>query len=246
MGKIAVVQCGTKNIGDDMQTLAALQFAPDAEFVTRDKIGKETRDLKIIGNGWWMEGDSYPREDQDILPISMHIAEKTGTNMYKWLKSKEPIGCRDTWTMKRLQKAGIAAYFSGCLTLTFPYYRGKREGVVYVDRIPDKWKVTEGTYLSHRNPQGDKQSVEERLKLAQEHLNIYKTASLVITKRLHVALPCLAMGTPVLVNDKVWASERFSGYSLPNEYKGLDADYKIVRPAKLINELKKRVQEYVK
>lgn len=240
---IGVIDCQTKNVGDDMQTLAALQFAPDAKFVRRDKIGEETRDLKIIGNAWWMEGECYPRANQNILPISMHIWND-GFPM-DWLKVREPIGCRDTWTMNRLKENSIKAYFSGCLTLTFPEYKGKRDGIVYVDDVPREWKIEDALYLSHTNEEGDSLSPSKRMKIAQERLDVYKKARLVITNRLHVALPCVAVGTPVLINDKVWAKERFSGYNLPTEFKGLDADYKVPRPTKLIENLKKRVHEYI-
>lgn len=41
-------------------------------------------------------------------------------------------------------------------------------------------------------------SDEQRFKLADELLHKYSTAKLVITSRIHCALPCLAMGTPVI------------------------------------------------
>ena len=37
------------------------------------------------------------------------------------------------------------------------------------------------------------------MKLAQQVLNQYAKAKLVITSRLHCALPCLALGTPVVL-----------------------------------------------
>lgn len=251
MARIAVVDTPTKNIGDWIQTLAALQFAPNAEFVTRDEIGDEARDLKIIGNAWWMEGDKFPRLDQDILPISMHIAPKTGTKMFEWLKAKEPIGCRDTDTVERLKAAGIDAYFSGCLTLTFPEYRGKREGIIYVDRVPEEWKKIDWggkkiTYISHHVKGAEKWTPQERMEYARKQLELYKTAELVITKRLHVALPCVAFGTPVITYQETFTPERFSGYNLPTELTSTNPeDYKVTRPVKLIAELKRRVKEYV-
>lgn len=247
MTKIAVVECKTKNIGDDIQTLAALRFAPDAEFVRRDEIGDETRDLKIIGNAWWMEGDKYPRYDQHILPVSMHV---WNDGMKQWFLNREhvyPVGCRDLYTLKLMESWGVPAYFSGCLTLTLPEYKGKRDGIVFVDRVPDEWKCDNATYVSHHNVKGNKWGVNDRLELAEKRLDLYRKAELVITKRLHVALPCLAMGTPVLVNDKVWASERFDGFNLPNVFKGYDPiEYKVRRPVKLIRELKDTVSEFVK
>ena len=53
----------------------------------------------------------------------------------------------------------------------------------------------------------------ERFSLAKEYLEKYSNADLVITSRIHVALPCLALGTPfVFVNPEVDTS-RFPGLS---------------------------------
>ena len=42
-------------------------------------------------------------------------------------------------------------------------------------------------------------SLEKRMEKVEEILKIYQNASLVITDRIHVALPCLALETPVLL-----------------------------------------------
>lgn len=42
-------------------------------------------------------------------------------------------------------------------------------------------------------------SFEKRMRLVEKQLSMYKNASLVITDRIHVALPCLAMNVPVLL-----------------------------------------------
>jgi len=48
--------------------------------------------------------------------------------------------------------------------------------------------------------------------LALERLDLYKTAEAVYTSRLHVALPCLAFGTPVYVKNPkdAWHAKRFT------------------------------------
>lgn len=51
---------------------------------------------------------------------------------------------------------------------------------------------------------------EEYLAMADELLRRYERAALVITSRLHVALPCLGMGTPVILVRKRM-DQRFSG-----------------------------------
>lgn len=51
-------------------------------------------------------------------------------------------------------------------------------------------------YLTHIL--SDQIKEKDRFKLADEYLNKYSKAKLVVTSRIHVALPCLAMGTPVI------------------------------------------------
>lgn len=245
---IGVIECHTANVGDDIQTLAALQYAPSAEFVRRDTIGLETRDLKIIGNAWWQETDCYPTT-KNILPISMHIAPRTQDRMFPWLKSlNQPIGCRDLYTQAKLTQAGIETYFSGCLTLTFPENKTRRDGgIVYTDYIPDEWIPAGATFSEHINYEYEKLSLQQHLDIAQDRLELYRNAELVITGRLHALLPCIAMGTPVVFCRDVWSPERLSGYEpYLHDFKGWNPkDYPVNRPTKLIDLLKRKVEKYV-
>ncbi len=52
-------------------------------------------------------------------------------------------------------------------------------------------------YLTQVLPEG-KQTEEEKFAYAEDCLKKYAKAKLVITSRIHCALPCLAMGTPVI------------------------------------------------
>jgi hypothetical protein len=52
-------------------------------------------------------------------------------------------------------------------------------------------------YVTQVLPEG-KQTDEEKFAYAEECLKKYAKAKLVITSRIHAALPCLAMGTPVI------------------------------------------------
>ena len=47
--------------------------------------------------------------------------------------------------------------------------------------------------------------------LADKYLTLYAQARLVVTTRIHVALPCLAFGTPVILYGHVWGQTRLSG-----------------------------------
>lgn len=50
----------------------------------------------------------------------------------------------------------------------------------------------------NQEPPANKYSNEEKFAMAEELLHKYARAKLVITSRIHCALPCLAMGTPVI------------------------------------------------
>jgi hypothetical protein len=51
----------------------------------------------------------------------------------------------------------------------------------------------------------------ERFEFARQNLDIYARSSLVVTSRIHAALPCLAFGTPVLFVNPDIDSSRFDG-----------------------------------
>ena len=61
---------------------------------------------------------------------------------------------------------------------------------------------------------------------AQNLLKMYAKASLVITKRIHCSLPCLAMGTPVILITKKFDKKRFKGLISFFNYIGKDVEGK--------------------
>ena len=139
-----------KNIGDFVQTIAGRQYLPSVdEYVERDAISAfhtdGTQKVKVIMNAWWMwRPENWPPSPIiDPLPISMHISQIHADLMLtdkglQWFKEHEPIGCRDKGTVELLQKSGIDAYYSGCLTLTLgrtfkPLSQDKRSGICFTD-----------------------------------------------------------------------------------------------------------------
>ena len=65
-----------------------------------------------------------------------------------------------------------------------------------LNAVLENYKGCKSVYLSHTI--SNKLSPVEFLDVAYRSLSIYNKAKLVITSRLHVALPCLAMTTPVV------------------------------------------------
>ena len=101
---------------------------------------------------------------------------------------------------KLLRAAGAQVEMVGCATLTCAPYAGPRWGVLHVDNEnPDQ--LTQCLPLKFSWPAQYWRAVE-RLQLLQR-------PELVHTTRLHIVLPCLAMGTPVQMPARIrsWVQE---------------------------------------
>jgi len=75
-------------------------------------------------------------------------------------------------------------------------------------------EVLDTAEFINQEPPSNQFSDEEKFKMAETLLNKYARAKLVITSRIHCALPCLALGTPVIfINgfDSFVDSCRFDG-----------------------------------
>lgn len=143
--------------------------------------------------------------------------------IYKDLKPFEPIGCRDRNTRDFLISKGINAYFSGCMTLTMDKReKAPENGKIFVvdlykqalKRLPKEISDKADFSITHIYKWNkDKITQEDAIEFenrAREILEIYKTqAALVITSRIHVAMPCIAMGIPVVFIAKNVNNERY-------------------------------------
>jgi hypothetical protein len=240
-----------ENLGDDIQSLAALRFTGDVRHeIPIDEIGGyDARrapgepPVQVILNGWFTSNpDSWPPSpDIEPLFISLHVSDTVyagypspGPNAHRsaaevllsprflpYLRRFAPIGCRDTATLRRLTEAGVAAYFSGCLTLTLERPPVSRSGDVCVVDVnceaaellataPED-VVPRVRFETHIVQGLGACSTSERFARAQRLLDTYASASLVITSRIHCALPCLAFGTPVVFVRPERGLSRLSG-----------------------------------
>jgi hypothetical protein len=229
---------GHSNLGDEIQTIAALRFLPRVDsWVAREELhqfsSKERH--KIILNGWFLHRPERWPPSNSLCPlmISFHLTREIeeGLNVrmlppsatvlhsrqgLSFLRRNAPIGARDLDTLEQLNSVGVDAYFSGCLTLTLQSSQSAldRRNVYAVD-VPNEVyehlsKGYDGpiTRLSHF----DRESQPSvRFKRAAALLRNYASAKAVITTRLHCALPCLALNTPVLFIEDAMDSYRFNG-----------------------------------
>ena len=228
------------NIGDYIQSLSALQYLPKnciPILIDRDTIQYyHGPKVKLLMNGWYnlKEGNIFTSEQIEPLYLSYHIETiKDDMRMINHLKKFEPIGCRDKFTYNLLLEKGIKAYFSSCLTTTLDimYYRKesfRSQEIIFTDfkfgylNLADifinnlaNYNFSNITYLTHNY--STKINHLERFKIADNILKKYSRAKLVITTRIHAALPCLALKTPVILINKIYDKFRFEGiYDLLN------------------------------
>ncbi|MBI1371011.1 MAG: hypothetical protein GC162_20445 [Planctomycetes bacterium] len=237
----ALLTYSTTNLGDDIQSLAAAQFLPRVDaLLDRDHLDEYRADdpTALICNGWWAYRPTTWPPPQKIRPLltSIHIRQQgpaldrfTSPDLREFYERHGPVGCRDRFTLERLERAGVPAYFSGCLTLTFPRYDGpRRDHVVFADpfgpgefartcaNVGDRWwrSIPESirhntTFVTHHVEASCPKP--KRFALARALLETYRQARLVVTSRLHAALPCVAMGTPVVLIEPRYEPMRLSG-----------------------------------
>lgn len=157
-----------------------------------------------------------------IIPVFLGLSTLTQTytkEEREYLKRFEPIGCRDLHTMQAMRKNGIMSYLNGCMTATLPFMRkddNKKYDKIFCIDVPNKFRniipehiLQDCVFLSHtfypeELPNGPEQKARE---LYQMYIN---EARLIITTRLHGALPCVAAGIPVVLF-KDHLSFRFAG-----------------------------------
>lgn len=265
---------GFKNIGDFVQSIAQRQFLLNKELCYVDienlSIFENEEKVNVIMNGWFMHNPkAFPPSDSiNPLFISFHLTPPAEKDFFtpqtiEYLKKYEPIGTRDFLTAEIMQRHGIKAYMSGCLTLTLgKQYGGQNHNGDYIIVDPyievggdlnycrskkmlktlffclknfRKTMLLQKRYLGHdvfshyHLPKcvqrfmeaatfyelyskrfsdeillnavyktvivDDDLSIEKKFGIADSLLKEYAKAKLVITSRLHVSFPCLAMNT---------------------------------------------------
>ncbi len=261
----------TDNIGDDIQTYAALRFLPRIDYhIDREDLNcfipKEKEYVSMIMNGWFLHNKAAwpPSPYINPLLISMHftclekidVGEKYLQGLGgDYLKSYQPIGCRDVETQKRLTKNNIENFFSGCMTLTIKPFENikKQEYICLVDLDEKSSKIVkENTSREIKEFTHDvdpeeifKKSFEERMKNVEELLKKYQASHLVLTNRLHVALPCIALGTPVILVHKENFEEDRLGTYLEYMKSFTDVEFEKIDTKEIIDKPEKNNDKYI-
>ena len=205
------------NLGDEIQGFPGLHFLPYLDtFLDREALdeSKGSERITVFFNAWWGDAQtSWPPPDNiDPILLSIHIAPLIKPTIKRgsgYFQSKAPVGCRDTDTMEYLQNVlGVDTFFSGCLTLLMKnpnIGNNFRTGTIYLVDVRSDIKallpvhVLERAIAVEHNMKGSAMNNSlARFTAAYELIEMYSRASVVITQRIHAALPCVAMGTPVI------------------------------------------------
>ena len=205
------------NLGDEMQGFPGIQFLPFVDhYLERDEL-RESKfnhvdQILVFLNAWWgLESTHWP-PPKNVNPImlSMHFERPIQSKIERYsdyLRSKAPIGCRDTETLAFLQKINVESFFSGCLTVLIknPNSGKKRSDEIYMVDVKSDYVSFIPEDIQKRainvNQLVGNRTIDDRLarfQMSYNLLEMYSRAKLVITQRLHCAMPCVALGTPVI------------------------------------------------
>ncbi|HET7464269.1 MAG TPA: polysaccharide pyruvyl transferase family protein [Longimicrobium sp.] len=212
------------NLGDEIQSLAARRFLPRVDrWVPRERLDADpggSGPTRVILAGWFLHHPRRwpPHEKIDPLLVGFHLNDRRlgrlrwrtaarvllSRRRVGWLRRHGPVGARDRRTLELLRRAGVDAEYSGCLTLTLP----PRDPAAVGDRVvasclPDALAAALARRTRRPPVRVDHLDTrtagpQARMERAQALLDVYARARAVVTTRLHCALPCLALGTPVL------------------------------------------------
>ena len=248
----------TDNIGDDIQTYVAKRFLPHIDYyIDREDLNcfvpEKKEFVSVIMNGWFLHNKlAWPPSPYiNPLLISMHFTSLESIDVGEkylegiggeYLRNHQEIGCRDFETEKRLNKKNIKTYFSGCMTLTLKQFENidKKDYIVVADVSKSVLKkikentdreIKEITHSCSPNIIKNK-TIEERMNDVENLLKTYQAAHVVITSRLHVALPSIALGTPVILvlkddfeKDRLETFIKYAGNSFcETEFEQLDSN----------------------
>ncbi len=211
----------TDNLGDDLTSLAAMALLPRVDHVldadaldeplplpAGDRLALLINGLMLRSTAQWppaapivpvCAGVHISGEDEWGLPLA--TLDETGLAA---LQACAPIAARDLRTATRLEQLGIAHAVTGCLTLTLQHPTCRnRSGIVCCDVPQEVLDVTRSlrpdvTCVTHRL-EAPSPDFSARMDAARAMLEVYATAEMVFTRRLHCAMACLAVGTPVLL-----------------------------------------------
>lgn len=211
------------NSGDELQGFSGLQFLPYlTDFVDRDFGLPATPAQHLFANAWWGFNSAFPPPSSlNAAWFSAHMSSKFQTIVVpqnieyfrRYAAAVGPIGARDAPTLAFLKSLDLPTYQSSCFTQmlrpsgnTYKEKPDERDLIMLVDVdtkvLPPEIAARGVRFRANVNASRtyDRQG---RLEYAQELYSLYSTkAKVVITSRIHSALPASVNGVPVIFVDR--------------------------------------------
>lgn len=221
---IVMKRNGRCTVGDDIQLLAIENLYKYMGINYDDVIRISFNELHSYSGEYCILPISFPLYgfshehfvtcfSERIIPVFLGMAtmiQDYCNEDIQYLKKFEPIGCRDQYTMKNLRKNGISSYLNGCMTITLPRVRDgydNRKKIYCIDLTDDIIQnipkdilsdciFKSHVYMSDECPDGTENMAK---RVYREYID---NAKMIITTRMHAALPCIAFGIPVVLAKK--------------------------------------------
>ena len=218
-------------IGDDMQLIAIQELYHQMGIADEDIVRIDYGDLATYSGEYAVLPISFPLLaytpegkvtcfSERIIPVFLGtciLDPRLCDDDVAYLRRFAPVGCRDLYTLENLRSQGIPAYLGGCMTLTLPKRAeaGSGDRVICID-VPERLRGIipaelreKAEFLSHTFYRDELDcEPEEMMRRRYEHY--INDGKLIITTRLHAALPCFAAGLPVVFFKDEY-SYRFAG-----------------------------------
>lgn len=204
------------NVGDEIQSIAVERLLPriDVRIDRMDLASYRSRvPTLLVMNGWFAPPSMEWPPSDDILPVfygfhatdTLHWRSTMVSPVLRvYYKKHAPLGCRDNVTREAFESLGVDAFTTWCATLTLERRERGPSGptgkvfLVNADFVPVPWSIRRrAVRINHRIDHSFDPAT--RRAMAEELLEKYRSeARLVITTKLHCAMPCAAMGIPTV------------------------------------------------
>lgn len=143
-----------------------------------------------------------------IIPVFLGLSimsENISEEEIAYLRRYEPIGCRDYYTLDILRRKNIMSYMGGCVTALLPRLDKINGEQIYMIDVPKSFYkyIPEDIIKKAKKISQILDNSNSPIDDAKNRLReLAEKARLVITTRLHSALPSTAMGIPVVLMKK--------------------------------------------
>lgn len=239
MNKAILGYRSSGNLGDAVQSYAMLELLggdSSVAVVDRDSIAdfQPPTPTVLLMNCWLTHRPERFSFSPNVTPamVGVHTSPSNSPftryppftdvlrecpSVQEVFRQSAPVGARDLYTLGVLQELRIDSYFAGCPTLTLRPTGLESDGSIVAVDVPRSVCRTVERRLGRPIVRISNRSESSWMSTAalrrhvEPYLHRLESAELVITTRLHAALPARALGVPTIFAPGDPSDPRFSG-----------------------------------